>query len=41
MKPLEHSAYAPRPEYKPPVPAWKRFEVFRDALPARDREEDT
>ena len=40
MKLLEHSAYAPRPEYKPPVPAWKTFEVFRDALPARDREED-
>jgi len=40
MKLLEHSAYAPRPEYQPPVPAWKTIEVFRDALPARDREED-
>lgn len=37
MKLVEHSAYAPRPDYTPPVPAWKSFEVFRDALPARDR----
>jgi predicted pyridoxine 5'-phosphate oxidase superfamily flavin-nucleotide-binding protein len=42
MKLLEHSAYAPRPEYTPPVPAWKTFDEFRDALPARDRPaEDT
>lgn len=34
---LEHSVYAPRPDYAPPVPAWKTFEVFRDHLPARDR----
>jgi len=39
MQVVEHSAYAPRPGYVPPVPAWKIFEVFRDALPARDREE--
>lgn len=37
MQLLEHSVYAPRPDYTPPVPAWKTFEVFRDALPARDR----
>ena len=37
MQLVEHSAYAPRPEYTPPVPAWKTFESFRDALPARDR----
>jgi len=37
---VEHSAYAPRPDYAPPVPAWKTFEVFRDALPARDRQEE-
>ncbi len=37
MKLVEHSAYAPRADYTPPVPAWKTFEVFRDALPARDR----
>jgi predicted pyridoxine 5'-phosphate oxidase superfamily flavin-nucleotide-binding protein len=39
MQLVEHSAYAPRPDYTPPVPAWKTFEVFRDALPARDRPE--
>ena len=33
MKLVEHSVYAPRPEYTPPVPAWKTFDVFRDALP--------
>lgn len=38
MQLLEHSAHAPRPDYTPPVPAWKHFEVFRDALPARDRD---
>jgi predicted pyridoxine 5'-phosphate oxidase superfamily flavin-nucleotide-binding protein len=40
MQLVEHSAYAPRPQYEPPVPAWKTFEVFRDALPARDRTEE-
>ena len=40
MQAVEHSAHAPRPDYEPPVPAWKTFEVFRDALPARDRGED-
>jgi hypothetical protein len=38
MELVEHSVYAPRPDYAPPVPAWKTFDVFRDALPARDRE---
>ena len=38
MQLVEHSRYAPRPEYVPPVPAWKTFDVFRDALPPRDRE---
>jgi predicted pyridoxine 5'-phosphate oxidase superfamily flavin-nucleotide-binding protein len=37
MQLVEHSAYAPRPGYVPPVPAWKTFDTFRDALPARDR----
>ena len=40
MQLLEHSAYAPRPGYTPPVPAWKTFDVFRDYLPARDRTGD-
>lgn len=39
MQLLEHSAYAPRPDYTPPVPAWKTFDAFRDALPRRDRPE--
>lgn len=37
MQLIEHSVYAPRADHAPPVPAWKTFEVFRDALPARDR----
>ncbi|WP_341675638.1 pyridoxamine 5'-phosphate oxidase family protein [Niveibacterium sp. SC-1] len=39
MQMVEASVYAPRDGYTPPVPAWKSFEVFRDALPARDRPE--
>lgn len=37
MRLVEYSTYAPRPDYAPPTPAWKTFDVFRDALPARDR----
>lgn len=37
MQLVEHSAYAPRPDYTPPVPAWKTFDAFRDVLPPRDR----
>jgi len=37
MRLVEHSVYAPRPDYEPPIPAWKTFDVFRDALPGRDR----
>jgi predicted pyridoxine 5'-phosphate oxidase superfamily flavin-nucleotide-binding protein len=37
MQVVEHSVYAPRPDYTPPVPAWKTFDAFRDALPPRDR----
>ena len=37
MQLVEFSTYVPQPDYTPPVPAWKTFEVFRDALPARDR----
>lgn len=39
MQLTEYSAYAPRADYAPPVPAWKTFDSFRDALPARDRED--
>lgn len=38
MQLVEHSVYAPRPSYTPPVPAWKSFDMIRDALPARDRD---
>ncbi len=37
MQLVDYSAYAPRPGYEPPVPAWKTFDAFRDALPPRDR----
>jgi len=37
MQLVEESVYAPRPEYTPPVPAWKTFDAFKDALPPRDR----
>jgi hypothetical protein len=37
MQLVEESVYSPRPDYVPPVPAWKTFDVFRDALPDRDR----
>jgi uncharacterized protein len=40
MQLVEHSPYAPRPDYTSPVPAWKGIDDFRDALPARDRTED-
>jgi hypothetical protein len=30
---VEPSIYAPRPDHEPPVPDWKRMEVFRDFLP--------
>jgi uncharacterized protein len=37
MQLLEYSAYAPRPHYRPPTPAWKASDDFRDYLPSRDR----
>ena len=32
----ESSPYVPRAEYTPPVPKWKRFEMFCDVLPPND-----
>ena len=37
MQMVEHSVYAPGSDHTPPAPAWKSYEAFRDALPARDR----
>jgi uncharacterized protein len=37
MQLAEASPYVPRPGVEPPVPAWKRFEMFSDVLPRRDR----
>lgn len=37
MQVVEHSVYAPQEGHTPPVPAWKTFDCFRDALPKRDR----
>jgi predicted pyridoxine 5'-phosphate oxidase superfamily flavin-nucleotide-binding protein len=37
MQLIEHSVYAPRPEYTPPGAVWKAYDAFRDSLPARDR----
>ena len=37
MQLLEYSVHAPRPHYRPPTPAWKTSDDFRDYLPARDR----
>jgi uncharacterized protein len=39
MQLVEYSTYSPRPDYVPPIPAWKTFDTFRDALPARDRDD--
>ena len=39
MQLVEESVHSPRADYEPPVPAWKTFDVFKDALPARDREQ--
>jgi uncharacterized protein len=37
MQLVEESVYAPKAGHVPPVPAWKTFDVFKDALPPRDR----
>jgi predicted pyridoxine 5'-phosphate oxidase superfamily flavin-nucleotide-binding protein len=35
MELVELSAYAPRPDHEPPVPAWKQRDAYRDVLPRR------
>lgn len=37
MKLVEHSVYAPQPGHTPPVPGWKKSQMFCDVLPPRDR----
>jgi uncharacterized protein len=39
MKRAGHSVYTPQSGHVPPSPAWKSFDSFRDALPARDRQD--
>jgi predicted pyridoxine 5'-phosphate oxidase superfamily flavin-nucleotide-binding protein len=41
MQLVEPSNFVPKPNYTPPVPEWKTFDVFRDALPTRDRPDTT
>jgi len=36
MQMVALSEYAPKANYKPPIPEWKKFEDFQDALPERD-----
>jgi uncharacterized protein len=38
MELKEYSVFAPRPSHRPPIPEWKKMDVFRDALPERDQE---
>jgi uncharacterized protein len=33
MRLFEQSVYTPKPNHTPPVPDWKKKEVFRDYLP--------
>lgn len=39
MQTVEFSEYVPKGDSMPPVPAWKKFDEFYDALPERDREQ--
>jgi hypothetical protein len=36
---VELSSYVPQLNYTPPIPEWKKFDDFRDALPDRDQVE--
>jgi len=37
MKLVELSEYVPKANFTPPIPDWKKFDDFRDALPERDQ----
>ena len=37
MQQVEASPYVPRAGYQPPVPAWKKFDAFKDVLPQPER----
>ena len=37
MQQIEESPYVPRAGYQPPVPAWKKFDAFKDVLPGSDQ----
>lgn len=37
MQMIKLSEYSPKSNYTPPVPEWKTFDAFSDALPMRDR----
>jgi predicted pyridoxine 5'-phosphate oxidase superfamily flavin-nucleotide-binding protein len=37
---VEHSPFAPRPDYEPPVPEWKRLDAFREFLPGSQADND-
>jgi len=36
MQMIELSEYAPKADFTPPIPEWKKSKEFRDALPDRD-----
>ena len=37
MQLVELSTYVPKENYSPPIPQWKKYDEFRDALPERDQ----
>jgi len=39
MQIVSYSEYAPKTDYTAPIPDWKKYDDFRDALPERDRNE--
>ena len=41
MQVVEHSVYAPKLGHEPPEPEWKRMDAFKDALPRKDRADES